>query len=555
MINLYEKGRIPSQQKEIMTKSFLIDKIANDMRSKYKKVFSFINYDELTLKNDINCLLAKYISNNKKEINIKYIETTLLNKVREKYRRRSPFKTIKKNKSKNNNLIKVINPSSKRNIYLRNEESKEIKNQLPVIENKNKDFALPIIHNNYLKTVGETDKNEDEKIYDIDKKLDDLEKEEKTMKEEIDKEKEEIRLLEQYKKNIQRQIDIINKEIEKENAKIQEEILNKKANENINLNNNDNNIDISNNIEKNNINDYDLNNNLDNKEELNEELIWAYNPLMSFDQMKYLDRKKKIEEDVFNKENKYKFLKPKINHENNIHSKSIEMNNRRPFNINKIKMNNYTMDNTKKIHLKNKNQETKKEDNNRYLNIPNPITFSFADFANSKQNKLENSEPKKRALPHQDSVQLKVLQRSLAQEKAYNNLRKILSPENELLNESNYQGFNNNKHEDYYERKRKEYELADKARQIQIEKMKKFLNASIIEKENRRKAEKEFDKKYRELNEKEDEDYMERENQKKLKKQETMRNYRKMLEEQIEQKKKLMLKDELYPSFNLDNMF
>ena len=44
MINLYEKGRIPSQEKEILTKSFLIDKIANDMKTKYKKVLSFINY-------------------------------------------------------------------------------------------------------------------------------------------------------------------------------------------------------------------------------------------------------------------------------------------------------------------------------------------------------------------------------------------------------------------------------------------------------------------------------------------------------------------------------
>ena len=98
MINLYEKGRIPSEEKEILTKSFLIDKIANDMKLKYKKVFSFINYDDFSLKNDIHLLLSKYISNDKKEINIKYIETTLLNKVREKYRRRSPMKENQKKK-------------------------------------------------------------------------------------------------------------------------------------------------------------------------------------------------------------------------------------------------------------------------------------------------------------------------------------------------------------------------------------------------------------------------------------------------------------------------
>ena len=34
-----------------------------------------------------------------------------------------------------------------------------------------------------------------------------------------------------------------------------------------------------------------------------------------------------------------------------------------------------------------------------------------------------------------------------------------------------------------------------------------------------------------------------------------MKNYMKMLEEQIEEKKKLMLKDDLNNPFNLDNMF
>ena len=44
-------------------------------------------------------------------------------------------------------------------------------------------------------------------------------------------------------------------------------------------------------------------------------------------------------------------------------------------------------------------------------------------------------------------------------------------------------------------------------------------------------------------------------NASKLLKNEKMQNYRKMLEEQIEEKKKLMLKDDLNNPFNLDNMF
>ena len=176
MLNLYEKGRIPSEEKEILTKSFLIDKIANEMKLKYKKVFSFINYDEDSLKNDIHFLLSKYISNNRKEINIKYIETTLLNKVREKYRRKSPFK-IKKNLY-DKNLIKVVNTSSKKNVYIKKDGNKEkkLKNKLPVIKNKN-DFILPKIYNKYSGTYDNLDKNEKQRLYEINKKINYLEKE------------------------------------------------------------------------------------------------------------------------------------------------------------------------------------------------------------------------------------------------------------------------------------------------------------------------------------------------------------------------------------------
>ena len=79
------------------------------------------------------------------------------------------------------------------------------------------------------------------------------------------------------------------------------------------------------------------------------------------------------------------------------------------------------------------------------------------------------------------------------------------------MNESNYQGFNNSKNEDSYDKKKKELEIADEARKLQIAKMRELLDASIIEKENRKKAEKEFDKKYREINEREYENYLEKE--------------------------------------------
>ena len=259
---------------------------------------------------------------------------------------------------------------------------------------------------------------------------------------------------------------------------------------------------------------------------------------MSFDQMKYLERKKKIEEDCFNKENRYIFLKPRIVQENG-NSKSFDNYKKRPFKLNNIKISNHSMDNMRKIYLKNKNQEipkeTSKNENIRYRN-------------NNKSNSSM------RTIPYEDKIQIRILQRSLAQEKAFNHLSKLLSPEKQFLNESNYQGFNSNSNEDNFERKKKELEIADKARKIQVEKMRKALEENIYEKEQRKKAEKEFDKKYREINEREYENYLERENQKKLLKNEKIKKYRKMLEEEIEQKKKIMLenKDEMEQPISLN---
>ena len=197
------------------------------------------------------------------------------------------------------------------------------------------------------------------------------------------------------------------------------------------------------------------------------------------------------------------------------------------------------MDNMQKIYLKNKGEEITKEPKNR-------SNSSFDRYNNEITNKQkrDNSCTNIKSLPYEDKIKLKVLRRSLAQEKAFNHLRNILSQEKEFLNESNYQGFNSNINEDKKERQKKEYELADKARKIQVEKMRKLLDENICEKEKRKKAEKEFDRKYREINEKKYEDFCEEEYQKKLLKNKIIKSYRKMLEDQIEQKKKIMLNEE-----------
>ena len=74
MTSLFVNDRNPFPKDEILTQSFLIDKIASNMRLKYKKVFSVINYDENSLKTDIHQLLSKYISNKHKEINISILK-------------------------------------------------------------------------------------------------------------------------------------------------------------------------------------------------------------------------------------------------------------------------------------------------------------------------------------------------------------------------------------------------------------------------------------------------------------------------------------------------
>ena len=556
MINLYEKGRIPSNQKEILTRTFLINKIANDMKLKYKKVFSFINYDENSLKNDIHFLLSKYISNNKKEINIKFIETTLLNKVREKYRRKSPFKWSNNNlyDKQDKNLIKIINSSSKKNIYIKKEVKKDdkLKNKLPVINNNNNCvYRNSNLKNLYSKTYENKKSNEINNetcndinninninnLSDIDKKINNLLNEEKNMQEEIKNEKDEILQLEEYKKSIQQQIDDINKEIQKESESLKKDLLNNNSNNNIPDNNNDH---------------------PNEKENKNEEFKngisnWAYNPSMSFDQMKYLERKQAIEEDCNNKENRYIFLKNRNSIENNNSTHNTPISS--PFKYNNIKINSYSMDNMRKIYEKNKNENIPKDNNNNNENNRyQKNNYTFPDFIGHENIKFqENKKIMNTIIPYEEKMQLKILQRSIAQEKAFNHLRRILSPEKEFLNESNYQGFNTNNSENDFDKKRKELELADKARKIQVEKMKKLLDESIIEREKRKMVEKEFDKKYREMNEREYENYKERETKKRMVKNQKMQNYRNMLDEQIEQKKKLMFKNDMNNQpFSLD---
>ena len=543
MINLNEKGRIPDTRNEILTKSFLIDKIANEMKVKYKKVFSLINYDEFTLKSDIHNLLAKYISNKQKEINIKYIETTILNKVRQKYKiLKTPLDPI--NKRKNKKLIKIVYSSpNKINTFLN--PNKNIK----TISAKKQKKLNPIIKNASFRNNEELIENYKNKYYTNDEKIIDNENnlsneninnsselnksnekvEESSklneigihndeLKENIIKEKEEIKSLEKYREDIQNQIKNLENELSK-----RENIINlKKQITNIDINKE--------------INNNDKINEVDNKKEnieIKNDYNWNYNPLMSFEQMQYLERRKRIEEDYYNKQNRYIFIKPRNNEKEDKENNDNENYNTNIYKYDNIKINKYSMDKLNEFNKIKEKIREEKEKEFRNRSAKNIHDFKVINEEIKPKNKNENN------IPYEDKIQMKILQRSLNQEKAIEHLRNILYPQRQILEENEYQGFNNVKNL----MKKNKYELADAARKIQIEKMKKLLDESIGDRQKLKDEEKEIEKRYRYMYEHDYDLFMEKERQKKIEKKEKIENYRKMLDDQIKAKNQKILDD------------
>ena len=187
------------------------------------------------------------------------------------------------------------------------------------------------------------------------------------------------------------------------------------------------------------------------------------------------------------------------------------------YKYNNIKINKYSMD---KLNEYNSLKE-KKERINRNRSVQNIY-------------KDKEYEEEKITEPVKNKIQLRVLQRSLDQERAIEHLRNILYPQRQLLKESEYQGFYKDLNK-MNKLKKREYELADETRKIQIEKMKRMLDDSIEDKRERKKEEIEIEKKYREMIDKNYELFLIKEKQKK------MDNYRKILDEQVQFKKQVLL--------------
>ena len=540
MINLCDKSRTPFYYNEILTKSFLINNIANEMRKKYKKVFSVINYDESSLKNDIHNLLSKYISNKNKEINIKYIEAIILNKVKQKYKiLKAPLNPV--NKNNNKKLIKLIYSSpNKINTYLNIN-----KNTKTISASKSQKYLVPLKYNklsinklnrkNIINKNNNSLNNEENKLSQkIEIKNDkysgvanEIIGENKTNKVNEDKyicEETKINDIKGGKKKISEKF-IGDKEIVN-----QSEIFNLKeqlSGENKENEKNGNEISKENMINEN--NRYEMNdlNNIDIKNDYN----WNYNPAISFEQMKYLERKKRIEEDVFYNQNRYMFIRP-IHKEKDEEKSNENILTKNLYKYNNIKINKYSMD---KLNEYNRLKE-KKEHINRNRSVQNIY----------KDKEYEGEE--KITEPVKNKIQLRILQRSLDQERAIEHLRNILYPQRKLLKESEYQGFYNDLNK-MNKLKKREYELADETRKIQIENMKRMLDDSIGDKKEAKKEEIEIEKKYREMIDKNYELFLIKEKQKK------MDNYRKILDEQLQFKKQVLLDNNNFEEMNKNLVF
>ena len=505
MINNSGKSRIKT--KNIISQIFLIESIANNMKKKYKNVFNVINYSDNSLKSDIKHLIEKSIENNDKDINIKYIETTILNKIRAKYKA-VKFNIVKQNETAK--FIKIIhsipNKSnsyldiSKTNQTLSVKRKKRFLNKPQPIQIKLKDYDK-----NYIKNINIKNKDKSINTEQISKKYNDnIIKfpiaSNDTIKERIKLEEDKIKKLENYKLRIQQEIQLLNQELNKEEdnkSQEQKNIID-------NLPENENNIKEQNSsinyLNKSQINESS------NLTKTKDELFQNFNPSISYETLRYLERKKRIQEDVHNKQNRYIFLKPKIYKMNDKLNESMAQHNN--FKFHNIKINKYSMD------LLNKKKQSEKSDKSKSLDEKKLICN----------------------MPLEDKIKLRILQRTIEQEKAIENLRNILFPGNKLMAESDYQGFNSI----YNTVKKDKYEIADEARRCQIEKMKKMLNYSFMDRDKRKEEEKKMDIKYREMIDRDYEEYLEKEKQNKLKKSENFENYRKLLDEQIKGKQELL---------------
>lgn len=236
---------------------------------------------------------------------------------------------------------------------------------------------------------------------------------------------------------------------------------------------------------------------LDEKEK-REKIKKHYEKLL--EEQKIIKRQQKLEED---KENK--LLAELINEEIKNEKKNIiEKKNKMKEEILK----------TKEFNEKLYKEKMNIEKQNQKLNEPEDIT---------KPNSISNNIIKER-----------IIKRAKEQEAAGNYLRKII---NSIDKKNNDALIAEQEREKQEQKKKLEYEIADKNRRLKLEDYKKGLMDTLVMKNLEKEKEKEEEAKYRKNLEEQYILYLKEEKEKKQKQIEKYENYRKALEEQIKENK------------------
>lgn len=434
MISSLEKNITFYQKGDVVPKDYLLDKIALYLNKKYRNVFKAIKYDDLSLRIDISNILSKYLDTKEKKINIKYIEMTILNKIREKYRKeRSPLNAIN---YKSHRLIKLPSTTNKSISYINldDQKSQEKNRNLSSVKNKSTMF---------------NDKNLSELLTDNYKYFD----------------KNNINVDKEFNFNLNESITINNNNIIS-NSKINNEDLEKDKKE------------INNEL-------YELNNKIKElkndvetiKKTIKFEEDLNLNPLTTNEQLEYLERKKRIEDDFLNKQNKFMFIRPKF--KEIIDDDTINISNDGICRYENVKINKYSRDKLNDYNLLKEKIKQEKEYLDRSIkDLRDRIYIQYRNTDNNP-NDIKNL--------LKGRTQLKMLQKSIDQERRKHQL---INPYNSNK-ENNFQRFNSGL-------KQREYEKADLERKSKMDKIKRIFDRPNEEKKTVKASKIRIDKKYKE---------------------------------------------------------
>ena len=432
MISSLEKNITYFQKGDVVPKGYLLDKIALYLNKKYRHVFKAIKYDDIALRFDISNILSKYLGTKEKKINIKYIEITILNKIREKYRKqRSPLNEMN---YKSHRLIKL--PTTNKSVSFMNlDETNQEKNRnLSSVKNKSTMFN----DKNLTELLNEDYKYYDRNNINIDNEINDnLNNINKTIS---------------YSKN--------NDNLEKDKMEINNELyeLNDKIKE------------LKDDVEN-------IKKSIKYEEDLN------LNPLTTNEQLEYLERKKRIEDDFLNRQNKFMFIRPKFKEIMN--DNTINVNNDGIYKYENVKINKYGRDKLNDYnYLKEKIKEEKEYLDRSIKDLRDRIYLQYRIGDN-----YNNPNDIKYLLKGGNTMgaQLKILQKSIEEERKK---QQLLNP-NSSNTENNFKRFNSGL-------KQREYEKADLERQSKIDKIRKLFDYPHEDRKKVKASEIKIDKKYKE---------------------------------------------------------